>query len=401
MDKYSGFVDPSLYAVIINAKECGWVPRPPSIPITNSDEVIEKLKEISSHVSDKGKLDLRFAASLHERKHFLDMHLSSSLWQSFLAWFHCSSQIFTITSLFKGKKISPPLYSPFGMLRDENNFNKQEKEIIHNICQKIFSHQIHPRLKFALEISASLLQYSFLRENYQVDANSGSITYKYYKSFFEKPLQAFSGDIKKAFCCYSFLSWFCRDYREFETVERQFQSDTDYKKVVYTLLKEKYYALKTDEINRDAQYLESFSKYFQKPDTKYFPDMVSYLSKIINFRKEVFASIDIIMELLTNMPCFQKWISTDALKTYYLVDFREPLSPDTEITENYYASKWIVENQQFFYYDDNLGKQILSMEELDNLINIQLLSSYLINPVKLFDFNTKIASGEFLECEIF
>ena len=70
------------------------------------------------------------------------------------------------------------------MLRDENNFNKQEKEIIHNICQKIFSHQIHPRLKFALEISASLLQYSFLRENYQVDANSGIITYKYYKSFF-------------------------------------------------------------------------------------------------------------------------------------------------------------------------------------------------------------------------
>ena len=213
MNKYSGFVDPSLYAVIINAKECGWVPRPPSIPLTNSQEVISKLKETSSHISETGKLDLRFATSLHERKHFLDLHLSSYLWQSFLAWFNCSSQIFTIITFLKGKKISVPLYSTFGYLRDDNPFSQQEKVVIHDICQRIFSGHTHQKFKYALEISASLLQYSLLNDNYQIDNNSSKSFMQYHKSYFEKPLEAFSGDITRAFSCYSFLSWFCIDYQ--------------------------------------------------------------------------------------------------------------------------------------------------------------------------------------------
>lgn len=186
---------------------------------------------------------------------------------------------------------------------------------------------------------------------------------------------------------------------EFEKIEKRFQTDQDFKNIAHTLLKEKYHALKIYEIERDIVYLESFSKSFQLQDTKYFPDLTNFLSELINFRKEVFSSIDHIMELLTNMTYFNNWISTDALKTFYLVDFGEELSSDTEITENYYASKWIVKNQQFLYYDDQLGRQILNMNQLDDLINIQLLSTFLISPVKLFHFKTKIASSDFLECE--
>lgn len=400
MNKYSGYVDPSLYAVIINAKECGWVPRPPSIPITSSQEVISKLKKTSSRISNTGKLDLRFATSLHERKHFLDLHLSSLLWQSFLSWFHCSTQIFTIVSLLKGKKISFPLYSPLGTLRYDNPFTQQERVIIHDICKTIFSAKIHQRLKYSLEISASLLQYSFLHESYELNDNDGSAPLQYYQSFFDKPLQAFSGDITKAFSCYSFLSWFCIGYSEFEIIEQRFQIEQDFKKTVYALMKEKYYTLKIGEIDRDIAYLGSFSKSFVNPDTKYFPDVKNFLSELINFRKDTFSSIDHVMELLTNMDYFYNWISKNALKTNYLVDFGEELSLHTEITENYYASKWIVKKQQFLYYDDQLGKQILNMNQLDDLINIQLLSALLISPVKLFHFNTKTFNSDFLECEI-
>ena len=133
-----------------------------------------KTKKTSSRISNTGKLDLRFATSLHERKHFLDLHLSSLLWQSFLSWFHCSSQIFTIVSLLKGKKISFPLYSPLGTLRYDNPFTQQERVIIHDICKTIFSAKIHQRLKYSLEISASLLQYSFLHESYELNDNDGS-----------------------------------------------------------------------------------------------------------------------------------------------------------------------------------------------------------------------------------
>ena len=165
MSQYAGFVDPSLYAIIINAKQCAWVPRPPSIPLTTSQQVISKLGETSDHISENGKLDLRFAASLHERKHFLDIHLSSSLWRSFLSWFHCTSQVFTIVSLLKGKKICVPLYSPLGTLHN-NPFSRQEQQIIDGICLRIFSGQQHQRLKYALEMSASLLQYSVFQDQY-------------------------------------------------------------------------------------------------------------------------------------------------------------------------------------------------------------------------------------------
>ncbi|MCK5125555.1 MAG: hypothetical protein KAR42_04805 [candidate division Zixibacteria bacterium] len=400
MDKYSGFIDPSFYAVIINAKECGWVPRPPSISLTNSSQTLSELKQTSSHVSEDGRLDLRFSTSLHERKHFLDLHLSRTLWRSFLSWFNCYSQIFSITPLLKGKKINVPLYTNLGSLREDNLFNHQEQELINNICNGIFSNHQHQRLKYALEASASLLQYSFLKENYYIDDNEESTSARYYELFYRKPFEEFSGSIARAFCCYTFLSWFCSDFQEFGDIEKLFQVNTDYRKLANDLLKEKYFALKQEEIKNDALYLDAFSKYFNRPDTKHFPDLTKYLSELINFRKEQFSTIEHILKLLTDLTYFNKWLANDALKTYYLVDFGKPLSPETEITENYFASKWIVENSQYLFYDDHLGKRILTNNELDDLINIQLLSSFLISPFRLFPFRTKIASSDFLECDL-
>lgn len=399
MSKYSGFVDPSLYAVIINAQNCGWVPRPPSIPLTNSKDVFTKLRDTSSLISENGKLDLRFATSLHERKHFLDLHLSTSLWQSFLSWFHCASQIFTIVSLLKGKTISVPLFSHLGTLRDDNAFSLKEQDIINGICLRIFTNHTPQRLKYALEMSASLLQYSIFHDEYRTDEGASTASKQYYELFYLKPVELFSGDITKAFCCYTFLSWFCSDYREIEEIERLFLTSTDVKKTTSTLLQDGYYPSKQDEISTDIQYLNECSDYFHGLAGSHFPDLAKFLSELINFRKEVFSSIDSVVNLLTDMPHFKKWITNDTLKVHYLVDFGKPLSLDTEITKNYYVSKWIVENQQFLHYDDQIGKQILAMNDYDDLINIQLLSSFLISPVRLFHFRSKIANAEFLECE--
>ncbi len=93
----------------------------------------------------------------------------------------------------------------------------------------------------------------------------------------------------------------------------------------------------------------------------------------------------------------KKWIADEGIRTPYIVDFGRSLSPDTEITTNYSASKWIIPNDRFLYYNDNIGVKFFELDDIDNLINQQLLSSYLVSPYKLFPFKSRIISEEFLE----
>ena len=395
---YIGYVDPSLYAVMINAKQCGWIPRPPSIPLTTPQKVFTKLKQTSSMVSEDGTLDLRFAASLHERKHFMDLHLSSILWRYFLSWFHCSANIFILINCLKEKKIQLPLYTPLGILRPGNPFNRDERRLIGKICSQIFENNLNEPFKHALEVSASLLQYSCFSDRYNISNYYEFSPIEFYKAYFEKPLRLFSNNIERAFSCYTFLSWFCLGQKEFYKLEKKFQSDPNYKDIVYSLLKDRFYARKQHEIEQDLKYIKTFSENWARPITKFVPDLVDFLSKLISFRQNLFSSIDQIVELITDISYFKQWSVEEALKTYYLVDFGNPLLLDTEITENYHASKWIVENQQYLYYDDQLGTKIIEMDDFDNFINMQLLSSFLVSPVRLFPFTTRTASEEFLEC---
>ena len=128
--------------------------------------------------------------------------------------------------------------------------------------------------------------------------------------------------------------------------------------------------------------------------------MSEVLANLILFRNSVLSDRELLFELLTDIDFHKYWIANEGMRIPYIVDFGHPLAPDTEITENYSASKWIIPNNQFLYYSDNIGVQLLDYDDLDNLINQQMLASFLVNPYKLFPFTTRICTEEFLECQI-
>lgn len=287
-----------------------------------------------------------------------------------------------------------------GTLREDNSFSPREQKIIHTICSGIFSQFIHPRFLEVFEITSTLLQFSVLHEYYDYQETPKLYSQKYYNKYYTKPLEKFLGDKQRAFACYCFICWFCSDYHQIPDIENQFLAGTDSQQIVKKLLNKFFSSLKEQELKRDYELLDSFSKNYQKIDSQYVSDLVSFIQQLIAFRKELFSSIDHITALLTDTTCFCNWITNDALKTYYLVDFGKALPLKTELTENYYASKWFTENQRFLFYDDCLGKQILTFEELDDLVNMQLLYGFLINFTKKLDLHTIIASEKFLECDI-
>lgn len=398
MNTYTGYLAPPLYAIIINAKKCGWVPRPPSIALTSPEDVIKRLALNSSQITEDNTLDLRFATSLHERKHFIDMHISIALWRVFLAWFNCYSQIFTITPLLRDKRITLPLVSELGVIRSANEFSNSEKGIIKGICRGIYEYNIPESLQFVFDISASILQYSALRDYYDLSKRANSDLYRYLQVHFQNPLEEFGGDLDRAFCCYTFLSWFCTSYHELETIKNIYLRTKDYKTHTVKLLKGKLNGIIENELKRDKEYLYEFEKAFVKPGTELFPDVISFLSKLIDFRLSLLENEDLLIEIMTSTQVFIKWLSGQAIKTNYLVDFGRALPANTEITENYFVSKWITQNQRFIFYDDKLGSKIISNKELDNLANIQVLASELISPRKLYPFKSIICSEEFLGC---
>ena len=119
--------------------------------------------------------------------------------------------------------------------------------------------------------------------------------------------------------------------------------------------------------------------------------------QLISLRKIVLSNKDILIELLGNIDFFKRWIADEGMRTPYIVDFGYSLRPDTEITVNYLPSKWIIPNDRFLYYNDNIGVQFFELDDLDNLINQQLLSSYLVCPYQLFPFTSRICSEKFFE----
>jgi len=396
---FTGYTDPSIYAVIINAKAAGWVPRPPSIKLDNIQNVVNKLGKTSSHVTENKKLDLRFAASLHERKHFLDLHLSHSLWRSFLSWFHCSSNVFSLITKLKNKNIKLPLYTVDGKLREDIPLNSTEKKYIKKICDPVFTIEIDNALKYAIEVNATILQFSCFTEKYSFNFNEqDSYPKKYLKQYYIKPLEKFENDINKAFSFYNFCSWLCLNYDDISIVEKSFLKKTDLKESVHKLLKKEPFANRMlSDLENDEKYLKQFCLHYQPIDSTASVNMAEVLDKLISFRKTVLLNNDILIELLGNIDFFKRWIADEGMRTPYIVDFGYSLSPDTEITENYLVSKWIIPNDRFLYYNDNIGVQFFELDDLDNLINQQLLSSYLICPYKLFPFKSRICSEKFFE----
>ena len=261
-NKFVGFIEPSIYAVIINAEQAGWVQRPPNIELDNIDRVIDKLSETSNYISSGNELDLRFAASLHERKHFLDLHLSISLWRLFLSWFYCSSHVFSLFTILKDKNIILPLYTTGGILRSDIPFESAEKEYIQKICDPIFNIEVDAAVKYAMEVNATLLQYSCFTEKYNIEKHS-SPRGKYLEQYYINPLNKFGGDINKAFSFYNFSSWLCLSYDELKTIEKYYLNTANTREIVKKLLSDKYFANRIDStISNDEYILDQFYKHY-------------------------------------------------------------------------------------------------------------------------------------------
>jgi len=398
-NSYTGYIDPSLYAVLINAKSAGWVPRPPSIKLDNPKTVFDKLAKTSSHVGKDGKLDLRFAASIHERKHFLDLHLSSSLWKCLLSWFLCTANIFQITNILKNENIKLPLYTIAGNLRKDLPLTTTERKNVEIICDPIFENVVDSSIKYMIEVNGTILQYSYFTDMYSFDVNEqNSFPKQYYYFYYINPLKKFNGDLNKAFSFYNFCSWFCNDFEEITTVERSYSQKKNLKGIICSLFNKQPFANRVSlELKRDMKYFKHFSKNYVRIDSNHSIDMAQFLNKLLSYRRAILSDKDLLVDLLGDINFMKKWIANEGVKTPYIVDFGRALSPDTEITTNYSASKWIVPNDQFLYYSDNIGVKFFELDDIDNLINQQLLSSYLVSPCKLFPFKSRIISEEFLE----
>ena len=171
---FAGLLDPSLYLVLVNADEIGWVPRPPSLHESETSAMIERLAGVSNRVSIDGHLDFRFAVSLHERKHFCDMHFSGVLWERFLTWFHCASNIFPLINNLRGKNVRLPLYNIFGDLRTHLPLSDDERLNIARVCDPVFSIGYDMIMDYIFEVSAALLQFGILPDRYSGNVSVAS-----------------------------------------------------------------------------------------------------------------------------------------------------------------------------------------------------------------------------------
>lgn len=396
---YTSYIDPSIYAVIINAKSAGWVPRPPSITLENPEEAFKKLSQTSSHVNKNKTLDPRFAVSLHERKHFLDLHLSCGLWKLFLSWFHCAANVYALINNLKDKSIILPLYTNTGNLRDNLPIRRTEIANIERICRPVFDNIIDQSVKYAIEVSATLLQYSCFRDMYAFDSrNCDSDSKRQFSHYFVKPIHKFSGDLARAFSYYNFCSWFCLDYDEMRTIEAYYSRQRSIKAIMDRILRTPPFISRiTDGLKADSDYLKRISTYFKKVPSKRNQNLIHFLEKLISFRRAVLQDKKLLMELLNNMDFMKTWMASQGPRTPFIVDFGRSLDPNTIITDNYSASKWIIPNDRYFYYNDLLGIRLIEGNKLDDIINQQLLANLLVNPFKIFPFTSKIMEKSVLD----
>ena len=398
----AGIVDPSMYIIFLKASEIGWVPRPPKIDTSDTGEVIKELSKTSKKVTPEGFLDYLFSTALHERKHFIDMHFSSILWLKFLSWFHATSNIFQIINNLKGKHIKLPLYTKFGNLRDDLPLNTDERANVEKVCNQIFSISYAPILGYIFEVSATITQFVPLSDKYKPENlyEEKNYGYKYYLNFFKTPVRKFKGDYDRAFAFYNFCSWFCFSKKDVEIVKSKFfGKSSDVKSILKKLLiKENFFERKLDEIKRDESYLLYHARNYKKLSHSYVVDLNYILTKLIRFRVNFFSNYEKLVEISSSVDSFIKWVVEDGIKTPFLVDFGYPLSYDQEITGNYKPSRWISPREQFFYYDDNMGIEIFDFAEIDNILWIQHLTNFILNPFfEWANFKSPFTTEEFLE----
>lgn len=405
----AGKVDPSLYIVLLNAKEIGWKPRPPRLDVEKlgSEKVVEELSKTSDAITPEGKLKLTFATSLHERKHFVDLHFSTFLWRYFLGWLYASANIMQIINNLKGKHVKLPIYTKRYTkndkgytLRNDLPITSEEKRNLEKFGKSL-SVDIPARLSSIFEKSATIIQFSVGYELYSFEDCENSLNReyecRYYLKFFKSPIDEFKGNYDKAFAFYTFCGWFCIDKEDFIFVRRTFGNNRKYvEDIVFQLLKEEFYRRKLMEIEMDKEYLEHQIRYYRP----IIVDLNRILYKLILYRERFFGDQDKIIETLSSLDAFISWLKTEGMRVPFLVDFGRNLKEDEEITENYLGSRWIVPRKRFFYYNDHIGENILAFSngnnEVDDLLAIQHLTNFILNPDFKPSFHTLLTTEDFL-----
>lgn len=398
---YAGYVNPSFYAIVINAAEVGWTLRPPTLSVEDIEATIQVLSETSSVVND-GFLDYRFAAALHERKHFLDIHFSSVLWRRFLSWYHCATNILAVVNILKGKgTITLPLYDHYGILRGDLPATPEERRIIQRACDPVFIQSVD--IENHLEISASLLQYHAFEGWYTSEEHSSSKDYGYrnYVRRHNEPIEAFGGSIDRAFAFHNFCSWFVAVRDDLQLITSRFDEPVSERDVIRRLLREDgFLDRKRREIEQDRAYLRNHAAYTTMTQSEIIVLLHRALEEIVEYRRGLYTDVDEMIELASSIDEHLKWMVREDVNVPLLVDFRSVQPDDAEISENFRPSRWITPRGRYYYLESGAHLHLPLRDDLDTLLMVQHLANYLVNPYFTFEFGSQWTDEGFLGFDV-